>query len=255
MKRYHLISASAVFFALVPTLAYASAGAGLQTDVSAMLEGHIGTALGLGVSLFGMWLWLAQQSAWGLGVVISGAAVTAFPSLYAGLADGFRAAFSNAVGGSGSTRSATARTAAAPARATTVAPTSTGRQMGSSQPTAATNAGRTVVSTSDGLPWSTPAPSMATPLPSATTDRRPVPADSGLPWQTASDSKGPRKGGLWDPATGGAFTTTAQQERARQNQPAPSLVPVQRGGVTSVGGFYVETSGKRIIEHKWGGVE
>lgn len=82
-------------FVLVPEVASAqTAGQGLLSDITNMLQGSIGTVVGLGVSLFGLWVWLAQQSSWGLLIVIAGAAITAFPGLYKGMTDGFKAAFS-----------------------------------------------------------------------------------------------------------------------------------------------------------------
>lgn len=80
-------------FALVPDMAHATAGQSLLTDIQNILTGQLGTVVGLGISLFGLWVWLAQQSSWGLLIVIAGAAITAFPGLYKGMTDGFKAAF------------------------------------------------------------------------------------------------------------------------------------------------------------------
>lgn len=80
-------------FSFAPEVAHASAGQGLLTDVQNLLTGHLGTVVGLGISLFGLWVWLAQQSSWGLLIVIAGAAITAFPGLYKGMTQGFKSAF------------------------------------------------------------------------------------------------------------------------------------------------------------------
>jgi len=70
-------------------------GSGLLSDVQQLISGRLGTVIGLGISLFGLWMWLAQQSSWGLLIVVAGAALTAFPGLYGSLAGSFRSAFSS----------------------------------------------------------------------------------------------------------------------------------------------------------------
>lgn len=88
-----VLAATAVF-ALAPDVAHANgAGQSLLADITGLLTGSMGTVVGLGISLFGLWVWLAQQSSWGLLIVIAGAAITAFPGLYKGMTDGFKAAF------------------------------------------------------------------------------------------------------------------------------------------------------------------
>lgn len=84
-----------VTLATAPEMAHASSGAGqsLLQDITGLLTGSMGTVIGLGISLFGLWVWLAQQSSWGLLIVIAGAAITAFPGLYKGMTQGFKAAF------------------------------------------------------------------------------------------------------------------------------------------------------------------
>jgi hypothetical protein len=89
-----------LFLVIAPDVANAQnlgrgggAGGSLLTDVQNILVGQLGTVIGLGISLFGLWVWLAQQSSWGLLIVIAGAAITAFPGLYKGLTQGFKAAF------------------------------------------------------------------------------------------------------------------------------------------------------------------
>ena len=77
-----------------PALAAANnTGSGLLSDIEGLIAGKLGTVLGLGVSLFGLWVWLAQQSSWGLLILIAGAALTAFPGLYGSLASAFENAF------------------------------------------------------------------------------------------------------------------------------------------------------------------
>jgi hypothetical protein len=85
--------------AIAQTSSGGGAGGSLKTDVVGILTGNLGTVVGLGVSLFGLWVWLAQQSSWGLLIVIAGAAVTAFPGLYSGMAQGFAAAFGSSGAG------------------------------------------------------------------------------------------------------------------------------------------------------------
>lgn len=72
-----------------------SVGNSLLNDVQGLISGRLGTVIGLGISLFGLWMWLAQQSSWGLLIVIGGAALTAFPGLYGSLAGAFKDAFSS----------------------------------------------------------------------------------------------------------------------------------------------------------------
>jgi len=87
---------AAALFAMVPDVAHAqNAGSSLLTDVTNLLTGSLGTVVGLGISLFGLWVWLAQQSSWGILILIAGAAITAFPGLYKGMTDGFKSAFSS----------------------------------------------------------------------------------------------------------------------------------------------------------------
>jgi len=93
MKHYIFLSILALSFLIAPDIAFAEAGGSLLTDVQNLLTGSVGTVVGLGVSLFGLWVWLAQQSSWGILILIAGAAVTAFPGLYKGLAEGFENAF------------------------------------------------------------------------------------------------------------------------------------------------------------------
>lgn len=94
MKQYIFLSILALTFLFAPDIAQAAAGDKLLSDVTKLLQGSLGTVVGLGVSLFGLWIWLAQQSSWGILILIAGAAVTAFPGIYSGLTTGFKNAFS-----------------------------------------------------------------------------------------------------------------------------------------------------------------
>ncbi len=94
----------AVTFALLPDIAMAQVGGGgttsnvgnnLFNDVQSLIRGNIGVLVGLLISLFGLWMWLVQQSSFGLVIVIAGAAVTAFPGIYAGISQGINNAFTD----------------------------------------------------------------------------------------------------------------------------------------------------------------
>jgi hypothetical protein len=93
---------AAALITLVPDMAHAAgtsgsnAGQGVLDSITGLLTGSMGTVVGLGISLFGLWIWLAQQSSWGLLVLIAGAAITAFPGLYKSMTDSFKSAFSAA---------------------------------------------------------------------------------------------------------------------------------------------------------------
>lgn len=82
----------------VPGLAHADANAAgvantLNQDISGLITGNLGAVIGLGVSLFGLWLWLMQQNQWGLAILIFGAAITAFPGVFNSIQGGFVNAF------------------------------------------------------------------------------------------------------------------------------------------------------------------
>lgn len=81
---------------LTPELALAQAdsvGEGLFNDIQTLIRGNLGVLAGLLISLFGLWMWLVQQSSWGLLIVIAGAALTAFPGIYSGISQGISNAF------------------------------------------------------------------------------------------------------------------------------------------------------------------
>ena len=97
----------AILFTMMPEMANASApagGAGSSTadDLQTLITGNIGTLVGLGIALLGLYTWLVQQSSWGVIMIIGGVAVTAFPGLFQSMQGGFSAAFS----GSGATSDA-----------------------------------------------------------------------------------------------------------------------------------------------------
>jgi len=73
----------------------ASVGQSLFTDIQTLIRGNLGVLAGLLISLFGLWMWLVQQSSWGLLIVIAGAALTAFPGIYSGISQGISNAFSD----------------------------------------------------------------------------------------------------------------------------------------------------------------
>lgn len=81
----------------------AAVGGSLLADIQSLISGRVGMVIGLAISLFGLWMWLVQQSAFGVVIVIAGAALTAFPGLYGSLTSAFRSAF----GGTGAGPSAT----------------------------------------------------------------------------------------------------------------------------------------------------
>lgn len=98
MRKYLFLFVIGFTLLITPEFAFAAnttAGGGLLADVQALLQGSLGTVVGLGISLFGLWVWLAQQSSWGILILIAGAAITAFPGLYAGLTESFKSAFSS----------------------------------------------------------------------------------------------------------------------------------------------------------------
>ena len=87
--------AFAVLAAVPDVMAQQSSNVGstFLDDVTGIISGNLGTLLGLGISLFGLWMWLVQQSSWGLIILIAGAALTAFPGIYGSISSGFQDAF------------------------------------------------------------------------------------------------------------------------------------------------------------------
>lgn len=101
---------------MVPDLAHATSsgptpnntvGSKLFDDVQGLIAGNIGVIAGLLISLFGLWMWLVQQSSWGLIIVIAGAALTAFPGIYGSLSSGLKSAFKDTRGDAKGTNTGT----------------------------------------------------------------------------------------------------------------------------------------------------
>ncbi len=96
---FWLLALAAVAMALMPDVALAAdptVGESVGEDLVALLKGNIGTIVGLGIALLGLYTWLVQQSGWGVIMIIGGVVVTAFPGLFSSLQDGFTAAFTDA---------------------------------------------------------------------------------------------------------------------------------------------------------------
>jgi hypothetical protein len=91
----------AVVLIMTPELAIAAdsdnAGEELLDSVFGLITGSLGTLIGLGIALFGLYMWLIQQSSWGIMVMIGGVAVTAFPGIF----EWMRAGFADATDGQG----------------------------------------------------------------------------------------------------------------------------------------------------------
>lgn len=93
------VALAATVFAMLPEAALAQsadqAGEDLMQNVLNMMTGSLGTLIGLGIALFGLYMWLIQQSSWGIMVMIGGVALTAFPGIF----DWMREGFADATGG------------------------------------------------------------------------------------------------------------------------------------------------------------
>ena len=73
------------------------AGDSLYTDFTGNLGGTVGTTVGLGISLIGLYMWIWNQVSWGIAIAIGGALITAFPGIFDNLADGAKDAFKETV--------------------------------------------------------------------------------------------------------------------------------------------------------------
>lgn len=72
-----------------------TSGGELLSQVLGMVSGSLGTLIGLGIALFGLYMWLIQQSSWGIMVMIGGVALTAFPGIFEWMRGGFESATGN----------------------------------------------------------------------------------------------------------------------------------------------------------------
>ena len=99
----------AVTATMLPDLAFAQAGSSVSgggtsvgenlfNDVQELIRGNLGIVAGLGLSLFGLWMWLVQQATWGLLIVIGGAALTAFPGIYGAINTNIKNSFQSSFG-------------------------------------------------------------------------------------------------------------------------------------------------------------
>ena len=67
-------------------------GADLLETIMQQMSGNLGTAFGLGIAVFGLYMWIVQQATWGIVMIIGGVAFTAFPGLFGGIRESFEAA-------------------------------------------------------------------------------------------------------------------------------------------------------------------
>lgn len=74
------------------------AGSSLKADIVDVFKGDIGFLVGLGVSVFGLYMWLIKQASWGLVMLIAGGLITVFPNLFKGIQEGAQGAFGDTVG-------------------------------------------------------------------------------------------------------------------------------------------------------------
>ncbi len=83
----------AVLFTLMPEMANAATGDDALGDIRDVIAGNVGTLIGLGIALLGLYTWLVQQSSWGVIMIVGGVAITAFPGIFSGMQDGFATMF------------------------------------------------------------------------------------------------------------------------------------------------------------------
>ena len=97
IKFFAVFAIFAAVLTLMPDLAFAdvqgTAGSTLKNDLIGMLKGQLGTLVGLGISLLGLYMWIVKQETWGIMVVLGGALITAFPSAFDSISSGVAGAF------------------------------------------------------------------------------------------------------------------------------------------------------------------
>jgi len=76
-------------------------GGDMLEAIIQQMSGNLGTAFGLGIAVFGLYMWIVQQATWGIVMIIGGVAFTAFPGLFGGMRESFQAA-AGGIGASGS---------------------------------------------------------------------------------------------------------------------------------------------------------
>ena len=111
MKFKFFMAILALVAAYAPELAFANgqgatnpanhsgsgAGSSLRSDIEAVFTGDIGFLVGLGISVFGLYMWLIKQASWGLVMLIAGGLITVFPSLFSSIESGSQSAFSETI--------------------------------------------------------------------------------------------------------------------------------------------------------------
>lgn len=88
ISKIMFVAFAALILTMLPDVAAAAgtgtqaAGGELLVTVSNLVKGSLGTLIGLGIALFGLYMWLIQQASWGIMVMIGGVALTAFPGIF-----------------------------------------------------------------------------------------------------------------------------------------------------------------------------
>lgn len=70
-----------------------NAGESITTELVDLVQGNIGTAIGLAIALFGLWTWIVKQTTWGIVMIIGGVILTAFPGIFDNLREGVASTF------------------------------------------------------------------------------------------------------------------------------------------------------------------
>lgn len=96
ISKMMFVAFAAMILTMLPEAAMAqsagsstAAGDQLLDTVLGLVTGSMGTLIGLGIALFGLYMWLIQQASWGIMVMIGGVALTAFPGIFEWMRDGF----------------------------------------------------------------------------------------------------------------------------------------------------------------------